>query len=99
MDLGDELLSDREWPAKAKGARGDLQAGRGLLAFVLVAIHQQRDVADQFQIESVMIGNLLGAPQVFNIGLKNPVKNMVRRQAVLVLLVGTQFGRRRLLDN
>ena len=47
MDLGDELLSDWEWPAKAKCARGDLQAGRGLFAFVLVAIHQERDVADQ----------------------------------------------------
>jgi hypothetical protein len=46
-----------------------------------------------------MIGNLLGASQVFDIGLKNPVKDVVRRQAVLVLLVGTQFGRRRLLDS
>src|SRR2546425_13224262 len=26
LALGDELLSDREWPAKAKCARGDLQA-------------------------------------------------------------------------
>ncbi len=46
-----------------------------------------------------MIGNLLGAPQVFDISLQNPVKNIVRRQAVFVLLVGTQLGRRRLLDS
>src|SRR5258708_30079464 len=98
MDLGNELLCDRKWPTKAERARGDLQAWRGLLAFVLGAIYQQCDVADQFQIEAVMIGDLLWAPQVFDIGLENSVKNVVRRQAVLVLLVGTQLGRRCLLD-
>ncbi len=69
MVLRDELLRDRKWSPKTEGARGDFQARRGLLAFVLVAIDQERNFANQLQIEAVMIGNLLGAPQVFDISL------------------------------
>src|SRR6266851_5400271 len=98
MNSRDELLRDREWPAKAKGARGDLQSGRSLLALVFVLIHVQRDVAHQLQIEAVMIGNLLGAAQVLDVGLQNSVQDIVGRQAVLVLLVGTQLRRRSLVD-
>src|SRR5258708_13324711 len=45
-----------------------------------------------------MIGNLLGAPQVFDIGLQNSVKDVIWWQAVLVLLIRTELGRRSLLD-
>ena len=45
-----------------------------------------------------MIGNLLRAMQVLDIGFEDAVQDVVRRQAVLVLLVGTQLGRRRLLN-
>jgi hypothetical protein len=48
MDLRDELLCDREWPAKSEGARSDLQAWRRLFALILVAIHPKRNVANQF---------------------------------------------------
>src|SRR5258708_39790484 len=45
-----------------------------------------------------MSGNLLGAPQVFDIGLQNSVKDVIWWQAVLVLLIRTELGRRSLLD-
>src|SRR6266436_2735087 len=93
-----KLLCDWEWSAKTKGARGDFQSWRGLFSFVFAPIHLKCDVAHHLQIESVMIGDLLRAAQILNVGLQDAVQHVVGRQAVLILLIGPQFGRWRLLD-
>src|SRR2546430_10781311 len=87
-DSWDELLRNWEWPAKSESPRSDLKPWRCLFAFVLSAIHQQRDFADHLYIETVMIGNLLRAMQVLDIGFEDAVQDVVRRQAVFVFLTG-----------
>src|SRR6266851_5960534 len=65
----DELLCDGKGAADAEGLGGDLQARRGLLALILIAVHAQRHLAYQLEAKSIVFGNLLGAAQIFDVGL------------------------------
>src|SRR5579862_3480399 len=49
-----KFLRDRERTSEPEGARGNLQAGRGLLALVLVAINAHGDGAHQLQGKTVL---------------------------------------------
>src|SRR3984893_10428427 len=67
--LWNELLCDGKWPPKPKGPRRDLQSRRGLFALVFLAVHMQRNILHQLEIEAVTICNFLRALQVLNIQL------------------------------
>src|ERR1700733_15858081 len=84
--LWNELLRDGKRPPKPKCPRRNLQPGRRLLALVFIAVHMQRDVFHQLQVETVTICDLLGALQVLDICFQNAIQHIVRRQAILVLL-------------
>ena len=90
--LWDEALGDGKWAAEAEGARGDFEAGRGLLALVFVAIDEQGDVSNQLQVVAKVVGNLHGRFHFLDIGLQDAVQHVVGRQGVLVLLIWTQLG-------
>src|SRR5690242_3971642 len=98
MILRDKFLRNGKRPAKTERARSDFQSWRRLFALVLVAINGKRDVSHHLYIKSVMVGNLLRAMQVLNIGFEDAVQNVVGRQAVLILLVGAKLRGRRLFD-
>src|SRR5258708_39135340 len=70
-------LRNRERPSKAECARSNLKSRRRLLAFVLAAVHQQGDLAYQFQFKAIFVGNLLGAAQILNISLQDAVQHVV----------------------
>src|SRR5712691_1379614 len=65
----DELLCDGKGAADAEGLGGDLQARRGLLALIFIAVHAQRHLAYQLEAKSIVVGNLLRAAQIFDVGL------------------------------
>src|SRR5712692_8977963 len=68
-DSRDELLCDGKGAADAEGLGGDLQTRRGLLALIFIAVHAQRHLAHQLEAKSIVVGNLLGAAQIFDVGL------------------------------
>src|SRR6202795_1245231 len=96
--LRDKPLGNRKWPAKSKSPRGDFKPWSGLLALVLGPVDKQGDLSYELQVEPVLVRNLLRAAQVLNISLKDTVQDIIRRQTVLVLLIGAQFRGRDLLD-
>src|SRR5712692_6127939 len=65
----DELLCNGKGTADAEGLGGDLQARGGLLALILIAVHAQRHLAYQLEAKSIVVGNLLRAAQIFDVGL------------------------------
>src|SRR5580704_8338752 len=86
--LRNELLRDGKRSAKPQVSCRDLKSRRRLFALVFIAINVQRDVLHQLQIEAIAIGNLLWALQILNIQLQDAIQDVVRRQTVLVLLIG-----------
>ena len=80
----------------AEGLGGDFQTWRGLFALVFVLIHAQSYTTDEVKRESVMVCNFLGAAKILNIGLEDTVQDIIVRQGVGILLIGPQFGGRRL---
>ena len=92
-----KALGHRDATADAKRLAGDLDAGRGLAAFVLVDVNQPDDPLDR---RLVVAGgdDRLGVLPVDHVRLEDAVEHVVRRQRILVDLVGPQFGGRRLGD-
>src|SRR5229473_1425938 len=68
-DSRDELLCDGKGAAHAEGLGGNLQARRRLLALIFIAVHAERHLAYQLEAESIVVGNLLRAAQIFDVGL------------------------------
>jgi len=65
----------------AKGPVGDLDAGRGLAAFVFLAVHRRHDLADDRGVKA--LGNhVLVAKVVFYVRFHHRVKHVVLRQTV-----------------
>src|SRR5580692_885634 len=87
--LRNKPLCNRKWPAKTKRSRSNLKPRSRLFAFVFGPVDQQGNVAYEVQVKAIMIRNLLRAVQVLNISLQDAVKDIIGRQAVLVLLIGT----------
>ena len=76
---------------------GDLQSGRGLLAFVFVQIDAALHPAHGLFVEAV--GDDVARAQVFlNVKPQDFIENLVRRKRVLVLLVRLQLCARRFFD-
>ncbi len=63
-----------------------------MLALVFVAIDAAGDVANELEREPVVVGNFLGRLQIFDIGLQDAIQDVVRRQGILILLIGPQLG-------
>src|SRR5579884_3625744 len=93
--LTDEFLRDGISSPHSERLGRNLERGRGLLALVFGASHPPRNVFYQLQVKLVFVGNLLRAKPVLNDALENHVQHFVRRQRVLIGLVGLQFSRRR----
>ena len=93
-----KALGHRDTTADAKRLAGDLDTGRGLAAFVLVDVDQPDDPLDR---RLVVTGgdDRLGVLPVHHVRLEDAVEHIVRRQRILVDLVGPQFGGRRLGRN
>ena len=97
-ESGDEFLGDGKGAAEAKGARSDFDSGGGLLALVFAVIDLDGDVAHQVERKAEVRGDLLGRAHFLYVGFQDAVEEFVRRQGVLVGLVGAQLGRGRFLD-
>src|SRR5439155_14561748 len=78
-NLRNKLLRNRERPSKPKCPRRNFQPRSRLFALVFVAVHPQRNLLHQLQIESVMLCNLVRAAQVLDIGFQNAVQHVVGR--------------------
>lgn len=95
--------------ARAEGARAHAQYGRGLRALVLAAEDHALDAVNQLgtaglaqQLGHKALGRaVFGGGQVpaFDGVFEDFVQHRIGRQAVLVLLVGRQLGRGRLVDD
>ncbi len=89
---------DRIAPIAAEGPAAHAHAGRRLAALVFVALHQIQDAPHGGSIEAAR-GDLIDRQVLFDEGLEDRVENFIRRQAVGVLLIETQLGRGRPLDD
>ena len=65
----------------AKGAVGDLDAGRGLTAFVFVAVHRSHDLSDDRGVKPLG-DHFLVAKVVFHVRFHHRIKYFVLRQAI-----------------
>ncbi len=81
-----------ETTAHAKCFRRDLENRSGLLTLVLAAFHQFYNPADEFEIELKRCCNCLRCFVAFDVGLKNRIEDVIRRQRIGVFLIGTQLG-------
>ena len=87
-------VRDRRAPVAPERLRPQLDAGRRLPALVLRAVDQSHRPLDELAVEPVG-GQLLARPVVLDVGLQDAVELGVRRERVLVELVGAQLGGRR----
>ena len=84
-------------PFCTKSPRRDTQNRRYLLTLELVAVHHTDGFRDNSLIKT-LCHNLFLRFRAFDVLVKNGIENAVVRQAIAVLLVGTQLGGRRLVD-
>ena len=85
-NLRPKFLRDRNPPAHAKRARRNLQARRGLPAFVFAEIDLVHHVIDHRRVKTARHNFRLA--QVFHdIQIQNRVQNLIRRQRILIRLV------------
>src|SRR5690606_5769675 len=88
-----ETVGDRIAPIPPERARRDARARRRLAALVFVDSDKPHHLLDRGLGKAR--GNDLGGRLVaFHVAFHDAVEDIVRRQAVLVGLVGAQFGRR-----
>ena len=96
---GVEEVGDRVAAVAAEIALADLDPGRRLAALVFGAQQLALDVGDQ-RFGLAGRGGGFGDRQLaLDQRLEDPVEHRIRRQAVLVLLVGAKLGRGRLVDH
>src|SRR5439155_1739439 len=84
------------WTPERLGA--ELDPRRGLAALVLGAVDHRDRTLDYVAVEAVGRELLAGAV-LLDVGLEHAVERGVRRQRVLVELVGAQLGARRAVDD
>src|SRR5271157_2367074 len=89
---------DRHTPAGSEGARGDFEGWGGLLALELGGADQLQNLAYGALLKALGY-DFLGRLALLDMQLENPVEQLVRREAVLVGLVGAQLGGRGLGEN
>src|SRR5579871_74718 len=89
---------DRVAPVPAEGSATDPDAGGRLTTLVLVAFHQIENPPYRRPIEAAC-GNLIDRQILFNESLEDRIQNLVRRQAVSILLVGPELGGGRPIDD
>ena len=90
-------LPPRNWhpPARPERPRCHLQYRRSLLSFELRDPHQAQHPPHGALVESLR-DDFFRRLRLFDVQLQNLVQQLVRRQAVLVGLIGPELGRRRL---
>src|SRR5450432_3447176 len=93
-----EAVDDGIAPLLADEPRRYLHARRGLATFVFGAFEQTPDAIDGCVIEA-LFRQLVGREIALDQPAQDRVEHGIRRQRVLVFLVGPQFGRRRLGDD
>ena len=103
------MCRNRHLPARAKGPWAYSEHGRSLAALVFAAEHQLLHAGDGLGAAGLgaQLGHKGRGLRIFLVGqmlaLDMPFENLVEhgigRQAVLVLLAGSQFGRGRLVDD
>src|ERR1017187_3122691 len=89
---------DRISPVAAEGAAAHADARRCLTALVFVAFHEIQNTSDRLSIEAPH-GNLVHRKIFLDEGFQNGVQDLVRRQAVGVLLIRPQLRRRGSFDH
>src|SRR3954462_2537710 len=94
----EEAAGDRVAAILAEAARRDLHTGWRLAALVFGAVQQAPDAVDGVALETPC-HDVVDAEIEFNQTFENAVEDLVRRQAVLVGLVGPELGARRLGDD
>ncbi len=84
--------------AVSKGFGGDFKSGSRLIAFVFVSIDPGKDIPDQSRFKS-HADDFIKSLEILDAGLKDGIQHFIRRQIVLIGLVGFEFGRWRFFQN
>src|SRR4029079_1118211 len=77
--------------------RGDADRRRGLSALEFVRVDELEETRHEVAVEAGR-GYLVDLLPLLDVELENGVEHLVRRQRVLIRLIRTQLGRRRLRD-
>src|SRR5258706_7237102 len=88
------FANDRHAPARSESARRNFQARRGLLAFKLGVPDHAQNAPHRRGVVSVLQNLAFGFASL-HVALEDFVEDLVRRQRILIRLVGPQFGGRR----
>ena len=90
---------DGKAAAHAEGLGSHLQDRSGLVAFVFRPLHQANYLLDEFERKTILLRDACRGLIAFDICLEDGVEDIVGRQRIRILLIGTQFSGGRLLDN
>ena len=90
--LHGEFLSQRESAADAERLGCNFQPRRRLLALVFVPVDLPGNAANQLERKAIVLRDFFGAAQILHIGFQDAVEHVVRRKAVLIGLIGAEFG-------
>ena len=85
-------------PVAAERLRRDAHPGRALAALVLGDVDEARHPPHDGLVVAEL-DDLAGRAVLLDVRLEDRVEHLVRRQALVVALVGAQLGRRRLGDD
>lgn len=92
VDLRNEFVGEGEAAAYGEGFGGDLKARRGLLALVFAAVNHAGNFANHVERKVVVAGDFFRRAKIFDVGLENAIENVVRRERILISLIGAKFG-------
>src|SRR5882724_8807686 len=96
QSLDTDLGGNGKTSPRAKGFGRYLESRRGLLALVFGAIHHLNHLADQYEIITVISGDLLGRVQVFHVFVEDGVEYLVCRLLLEKKKITMSLGRGRI---
>src|SRR5437763_10965422 len=94
-ELAAVTVGDRYSPVLAEGLRGDANADRRLAALVLGEIDKSHDPCNYLGVEA-HLDQLACSVVALDVRLEDRVEHFVRGERLVVALVGSKLGRRRL---
>src|SRR5207253_1494984 len=89
---------DGKTAAVAKRLSRNLYSRRGLLALVFVAVYHTNDFTHQFDVNPMILRNLLGAVHFLNVVFENGIVYLVGWKSIRISLIGSQLRRQRSCD-
>src|SRR5207253_8769162 len=77
--------------ARGKRLKRNLSSRRSLLALVFVAVYHANDFTHQFDVNPMILRNLLGAVHFLNVVFEHGIEYLVGWKSIRISLIGSQL--------